>query len=140
MRITTGCVLFLALFAAGCDGDQSASKSAPKTDPVSKTDPPMSATKLATEYANDKAAADKLYQFKSIRVAGIVKTAARKEGSSTFLVLEGTKTVSVSFEFGTANAKSIQSLRPGQRVVVKGACVGLINPDTVDVSGCELSN
>ena len=93
----------------------------------------VSADDLYKAYQSNDAEADKLYQGKIVIVTGTVGTiSAPEEGMgrpAVILVDSHQKSIINCFGFSTNDKDAIKKLRPGQKVTVKGKCMGKVAVD-----------
>ena len=93
----------------------------------------ISAEDLYKAYQSNEAEADKLYQGKIVIVTGTVgTTSAPDEGMgrpAIILVDAHQKPIVNCFGFATDEKDAIKKLKPGQKVTVKGKCMGKLATD-----------
>ena len=93
----------------------------------------ISAEDLSKAYESNEAEADKLYQGKILIVTGTVgTTSAPGEGMgrpAIILVDAHQKPIVNCFGFATDNKEAISKLKAGQKVSVKGKCMGKVMTD-----------
>ena len=112
--------------------------------PQSDEGPPItvSAEELYKAYQSNEAEADKLYQGKIVIVTGTVgTTSAPEEGMgrpAVILVDAHQKTIVNCFGFATDEKDAISKLKTGQKVSVKGKCMGKVATDEPTLEDCVL--
>lgn len=93
----------------------------------------ISAEELYKAYQSNEAEADKLYQGKIVIVTGTVGTISAPEESmgrsAVILVDSHQKPIVNCFGFSTSDKDAIKKLKPGQKVTVKGKCMGKVATD-----------
>ncbi len=93
----------------------------------------VSAEKLSADYIINKAKADELYLGKKLRIDGVVKAYYKILGARPVLELETNSDLPVFFFFLSQENETYGSqLQSGQRVVIKGKCVGVDEYSFVD--------
>ena len=101
----------------------------------------ISAEDLSNAYHANEADADKLYQGKIVIVSGYVGTVsipAGGVGRPAIVLVDGNQKPIVNcFGFAAAARDTIAKLRPGQKVTVKGKCVGKVT-DELSIEDCAL--
>jgi hypothetical protein len=94
----------------------------------------ISADDLHKAYESNEAAADKLYQGKILIVTGTVGTTSTPEAGmgrpAIILVDARQKEIVNCFGFAASDKDAIAKLKPGQKVTVKGKCMGKLATDT----------
>ena len=102
----------------------------------------VSAEELYKAYQSNEAEADKLYQGKIVIVTGTVgTTSAPEEGMgrpAVILVDAHQKTIVNCFGFATEDKDAISKLKTGQKVSVKGKCMGKVATDEPTLEDCVL--
>jgi len=102
----------------------------------------VSAEELYKAYQSNEAEADKLYQGKIVIVTGTVgTTSAPEEGMgrpAVILVDAHQKTIVNCFGFATDEKDAISKLKTGQKVSVKGKCMGKVATDEPTLEDCVL--
>ena len=101
----------------------------------------ISADDLSKAYQANESDADKLYQGKIVIVTGTVgtvSTPAEGMGRPAIVLVDGNQKPIVNcFGFAAAARDAIAKLRPGQKVTVKGNCVGKVT-DELSIEDCAL--
>ncbi len=102
----------------------------------------ISAEDLYKAYQSNEADADKLYQGKIVIVTGTVGTTSTPgEGMgrpAVILVDAHQKTIVNCFGFAAADTEAISKLKPGQKVTIKGKCMGKLATDEPTLEDCAL--
>ena len=102
----------------------------------------ISAEDLYKAYESNEAEADKLYQGKILIVTGTVGTTSTPaEGmgrAAVILVDAHQKEMLNCFGFAAADKDAIAKLKPGQKVTVKGKCMGKVATDTPSLEDAVL--
>ena len=93
----------------------------------------ISAEDLYKAYESSEAAADKLYQGKIVILTGTVGTASTLDevmGRPAIILVDAhQKPIVNCFGFSTNDKDAIKKLKPGQKVTVKGKCMGKVATD-----------
>ena len=93
----------------------------------------ISAEDLYKAYASNEAEADKLYQGKILIVTGTVgttSTPAEGMGRAAVILVDAHQKEMVNcFGFAAADKDAISKLKSGQKVTVKGKCLGKVATD-----------
>jgi hypothetical protein len=93
----------------------------------------ISAEDLSRAYESNEAEADKLYQGKIVIVTGTVgttSTPAEGMGRPAIILVDAhQKPIVNCFGFATDNKEAISKLKAGQKVSVKGKCMGKVMTD-----------
>ena len=93
----------------------------------------ISAEDLYKAYESNEAAADKLYQGKILIVTGTVGTTSTPESGmgrpAVILIGARQKPIVNCFGFATDEKDAISKLKSGQKVSVKGKCMGKVATD-----------
>lgn len=93
----------------------------------------ISAEDLYKAYDSNEADADKLYQGKIVIVTGTVGTTSTPDEGmgrpAVILVDSNQKPIVNCFGFSTNDKDAIKKLKPGQKVTVKGKCMGKVATD-----------
>jgi hypothetical protein len=93
----------------------------------------ISAEDLYKAYESSEADADKLYQGKIVMVTGTVGTTSTPDegmGRPTIILVDAhQKPIVNCFGFATDNKEAISKLKTGQKVTVKGKCMGKVMTD-----------
>src|SRR5215510_9471809 len=93
----------------------------------------ISAEDLYKAYESSEADADKSYQGKTVVVSGVVGTTSAPEqgmGRPAIVLVDGhDKPIVNCFGFSADARDSIAKLKPGDKVTVKGKCMGRIATD-----------
>jgi hypothetical protein len=93
----------------------------------------ISAEDLYKAYESNEAEADKLYQGKILIVTGTVGTTSTPEtgmGNPAVILIDSRQKPIVNcFGFATDNKEAISKLKTGQKVTVKGKCMGKVMTD-----------
>jgi hypothetical protein len=94
---------------------------------------PIAAEDLYRAYQSNEAEADNLYQAKILIVTGTVGTASAPEkgmGNPAVILVDARQKPNVNcFGFSTDAKDAISKLKTGQRVSVKGKCMGKVATD-----------
>jgi hypothetical protein len=102
----------------------------------------ISAEDLYKAYQSNEAEADHLYQGKIVVVTGTVGTVSTPgEGmgrAAVILVDARQKEIVNCFGFAASEKDAISKLKPGQKVTVKGKCMGKIATDTPSLEDSAL--
>jgi hypothetical protein len=93
----------------------------------------ISAEDLSKAYESNEAEADKLYQGKIVIVTGTVGTTSTPDegmGRPAIILVDAhQKPIVNCFGFATDNKEAISKLKTGQKVSVKGKCMGKVMTD-----------
>jgi len=102
----------------------------------------ISAEDLYKAYQSNEAEADKLYQGKIVIVTGTVGTTSTPGAGmgrpAVILVDAHQKTIVNCFGFANEAKDAISKLKPGQKVTVKGKCMGKIATEEPTLEDCVL--
>lgn len=102
----------------------------------------VSAEDLYKAYQSNEADADKAYQGKIVIVTGTVGTISTPEqgmGRPAIILFDSKqKPIVDCFGFSPTEADAIKKLKPGQKVTVKGKCMGKVATDEPSLEDCSL--
>ncbi|HEY5443297.1 MAG TPA: hypothetical protein VIJ87_02235, partial [Pyrinomonadaceae bacterium] len=102
----------------------------------------ISAEDLSNAYHANEADADKLYQGKLVIVRGTVGTVsipAGGVGRPAIVLMDGNQKPIVNcFGFAVDARDAIEKLKTGQKVTVKGKCMGKVATDEPSLEDCVL--
>ena len=102
----------------------------------------ISAEDLSNAYHANEADADKLYQGKTVIVTGIVGTVsipAGGVGRPAIVLVDGNQKPIVNcFGFAADARDAVSKVKTGQKVTVKGKCMGKVATDEPSLEDCVL--
>lgn len=101
----------------------------------------ISAEELFKAYQANEAEADKLCRGKIVIVTGIVGTTSTPEegmGRPAIILADGTKPIVNCFGFSADAKEAIAKLKRGDKVTVKGKCMGKIATEEPTLEDSEL--
>src|SRR6266567_9635684 len=102
----------------------------------------ISADDLYRAYQSNEAEADKIYQGKIVIVTGIVGTTSTPDDGmgrpAVILVGSNQKPIVNCFGFASDEKEAISKLKPGQKVTIKGKCMGKVATDEPALEDCVL--
>ncbi len=102
----------------------------------------ISADDFYKAYQSNEAEADKIYQGKIVIVTGIVGTTSTPDDGmgrpAVILVGSNQKPIVNCFGFASDEKEAISKLKPGQKVTIKGKCMGKVATDEPALEDCVL--
>ena len=93
---------------------------------------------FAQQFDNERAASTEMYEGKTVRVTGTVKRGVADDGLLA-IELNGTDSLTLECEFMAIFSEQVNSLRPGQSVVLQGTCFGVLeyDDDAIYIGACD---
>lgn len=101
--------------------------------------PRMTAVALFNQYKENEVAADEKFKGKTMDVEGTVEKISKDFTDEMYVVVKaGEMLTSINGYFDDSHKSALASLKPGQRVILRGRVDGFIMNMNVVVKGCQL--
>lgn len=107
--------------------------------PVAVQVPRMTAVALFNHYKENEVAADEKFKGKTLDIEGTVEKISKDFTDEMYVVVKaGEMLTSINGYFDDSQKSTLASLKPGQRIVLRGRVDGFIMNMNVVVKGCQL--